>query len=141
MEISEIKDFTENYFQQLRLLMQVLNDSIPFNKEKLDNVIQDSNSHLFVLKNKEEIIGCYTICLFHSPTGRKASIEDVVISPSYQGRHLGRKLIEHAISQLREYAPVQVQLTSRPSRIAANALYSSAGFTHKDTNVYVLHID
>ncbi|MBP9987018.1 MAG: GNAT family N-acetyltransferase [Bacteroidales bacterium] len=35
---------------------------------------------------------------------------------------------------------IHVQLTSKPQRKAANALYLSLGFTQKETNVYVLDI-
>ena len=141
MEISEPKQFTEKQFQQIKQLMEVLDNSIPFHKEQLEDIIRDNNSHLFVLKDGEDIIGCCTVCVFHSPTGRKASIEDVVVSPSFQGRHLGRRLMDYALSWLRGQAPVHIQLTSRPVRTAANALYASLGFLRKETNVYTLRIE
>ncbi len=32
--------------------------------------------------------------MFDTPTGRKASVEDVVVNPECSGQHIGRKLME-----------------------------------------------
>jgi ribosomal protein S18 acetylase RimI-like enzyme len=40
------------------------------------------------------------------------------------------------IARARELGCKTVELTSRPSREAANHLYQSAGFERRDTNVY-----
>lgn len=140
IEIVELLQFTPQQFRVLKRLMEVLNPAIPFDEYKLQEVLDSADSHLYVMLCDEEIIACYTLCLFCSPTGRKADIEDVALLPEFQGQHLGRKLMEHALDQLRAYAPIQLQLTSRPSRIAANHLYKSIGLTPKDTNVYVLNL-
>ena len=44
--------------------------------------------------------------------------------------------MEYALEHLRETGASSVELTSRPSRIAANALYRSLGFKPRRTNVY-----
>ncbi len=106
--------------------------------EILSQVIKDA--FLFVAKDGERIAGCATLCPFVSPTGRKASIEDVVVNTEYRGRGIGRKLVVAAIEKAKEFSPVTIQLTSRPSRVAANRLYQSMGFTQKDTNFYYLKI-
>lgn len=140
MEISELKAFNEQEFEQVSQLMQVLDPTLPLTHEKLQDTVNHPTCHLYVMKDEESIIGCYTLCIFHSPTGKKASVEDVVVHTAYQGQHLGKVLLEHAIGQLKTMAPIHVQLTSRPSRVAANNLYRKMGFQPKETNVYVMNL-
>ena len=49
-------------------------------------------------------------------------------------------MIEKAIDFVRQTGNTTLMLTSRPSRVAANALYQSAGFERKETNVYKMKI-
>lgn len=84
--------------------------------------------------------GCATLCVFHSPTGTKASIEDVVVSSADRGQHLGKQLMEYVLEQAKAYAPIELHLTSNPMRVAANKLYQSLGFQKKETNCYQMMI-
>lgn len=99
-------------------------------------------SHFFaILGDDGHIIGCATLCVFDSPTGRKASVEDVVVSSSFRGRGLGGLLMRHVIDFAKtELHDVDVHLTSRPQRVAANQLYRQLGFRKRETNAYVLRI-
>lgn len=141
MKIEELTQFTPEAFLQIVQLMQQLSSRCVFTEAYLHATIDDPNSHLFVLTHEQRIIGCATLCLFHSPTGTKASVEDVVVASDYRGQHLGRELMAHLMSQARQYAPIDLHLTSKPTRIAANNLYQSLGFQRKETNVYRFHID
>lgn len=141
MEITELTSFTEQEYAEMKYLMQVLDPVCQLTVRQLMDTTSNPTSRLFVLRNEnQDIIGTYTLGLFSSPTGKKASIEDVVVHPDYQGQHLGQLLIENALSRLKEMAPIHVQLTSRPARVAANALYLKMGFNPKDTNVYIMDI-
>ena len=87
------------------------------------------------------ILGVATLCVYESPTGRKASVEDVVVSQACRGQHIGKRLMEHIITFARtNLADVDLCLTSRPHRVAANNLYRSLGFQPKETNVYKMPI-
>lgn len=87
------------------------------------------------------ILGVATLCVYESPTGRKASVEDVVVSQACRGQHIGKRLMEHIITYARtNLADVDLCLTSRPHRVAANNLYKSLGFQPKETNVYKMPI-
>lgn len=113
-----------------------LSDRVNFTQTDLILVLKDSNCHLYVVLDGERIIGCATLCVFHSPTGTKASIEDVVVSSAYRGQHLGKQLMEYVLEQAKTYAPMELHLTSNPMRVAANKLYQSLGFQKKETNCY-----
>ncbi len=82
------------------------------------------------------IVGVSTLAVFPIPTARRAWIEDVIVESSRNGEGIGRKLIEAMIARARELGCATVDLTSRPSREAANHLYESAGFERRETNVY-----
>lgn len=150
MEIQELQNYTQGQFEDLKQLMTELSDRVNFTQTDLMLVLKDSNCHLYVilesltpdpsLSGEGRIIGCATLCVFHSPTGTKASIEDVVVSSAYRGQHLGKQLMEYVLDQAKEYAPIELHLTSNPMRVAANKLYQSLGFQKKETNCYQMSI-
>lgn len=87
-------------------------------------------THFFAAVGDDgHVVGCAMLCVFDTPTGRKASVEDVVVNPACRGQHIGRKLIEHIIDFARlELGDVELHLTSNPRRVAANKLYRPVGF-------------
>ena len=140
MEIVELKNYTQAQFENLKMLMSELSDRVDFTLTDLMLVLKDCNCHLYVILDGERIVGCATLCIFHSPTGTKASIEDVVVSSAYRGQHLGKQLMEYVLEQAKAYAPIELHLTSNPKRVAANKLYQSIGFQKKETNCYQMSI-
>jgi ribosomal protein S18 acetylase RimI-like enzyme len=87
------------------------------------------------------IVGSLTLALFRIPTGVRAWIEDVVVDSSMRGRGVGQALTTHALERARSAGARTVDLTSRPSREAANRLYQRMGFTERSTNVYRYSFD
>lgn len=140
MEIRELHNYTQAQFEDLKQLMSELSDRVNFTPTDLMLVLKDSNCHLYVVLDGERVIGCATLCVFHSPTGTKASIEDVVVSSSYRGQHLGKQLMKYVLEQAKAYAPIELHLTSNPMRVTANHLYQSLGFQRKETNCYQMTI-
>lgn len=140
MEIQELHNYTQAQFEDLKQLMSELSDRVNLTQTDLMLVLKDRNCHLYVVLDSERIIGCATLCVFHSPTGSKASIEDGVVSSSYRGQHLGKQLMEYVLEQAKTYAPIELHLTSNPMRVAANKLYQSLGFQKKKTNCYQMSI-
>lgn len=122
-------------------LMRQLDPLRTVTEEMLRNVVSAENSHLFVARDGMRIVGCATLCVYDSPTGRKASVEDVVVLDACRGRHLGRRLMEAVLEEARRHAPLEVHLTSRPSRAAANAMYARMGFALRETNAYRLDLN
>lgn len=137
MEISEVKSLTAGGISDLKRLMEELDPSIQVTAEMLQAAVGDPATHLFAAVEDSRIIGCASLCVSCSPTGAKGSIEDVVVGSAHRGRHIGRMLIEHILDYARrELSPIQIKLTSRPSREKANLLYQAAGFSKYETNVY-----
>ena len=140
MEIIELNTLKEQDIQDLLGLMEVLDGSIKVTPEILKAAAEAPETHLFAAVEDERIIGTASLCITHHPLGLKGSIEDVVVSPEARGRHIGRKLMEHIIEFARTLAPIELHLTSRPSREKANLLYQALGFRQHETNVYKMSL-
>lgn len=146
MKIVELNTLTDGQVERMQELMRQLDAEIGVTPGMLREAAESPATHLFAAVEEPAapdaaILGCASLCVFASPTGRKATIEDVVVDTGQRGRHIGRALIEHIIGYARtRLAPVEIHLTSRPHRVAANALYKAIGFKQKETNVYILHI-
>ncbi len=82
------------------------------------------------------IVGMLTLVTFRLPTGVRAWIEDVVVDSGSRGRGVGEALTQAAIELAAARGAQTVELTSRPSREAANRLYRRMGFEPRETNVY-----
>jgi ribosomal protein S18 acetylase RimI-like enzyme len=91
---------------------------------------------LFIARVDGQIVGSLTLATFRIPTGLRAWIEDVVVDDSARGHGVGAALNVAALDEARQRGAVTVDLTSRPSREAANKLYKKLGFVERETNVY-----
>lgn len=140
MNIIQLHSLTPEQIRNLLGLMKELNPEIKVTAEMLEAVVADPGARFFAAIGPDgHIVGTATLCVSHSPTGRKGGIEDVVVSSACRGQGLGRQLMEHIIGYARkEFSPIVLHLTSRPQRVAANRLYRSLGFQPYDTNVYKL---
>jgi ribosomal protein S18 acetylase RimI-like enzyme len=82
------------------------------------------------------IVGVSTLAVFPIPTGTRAWIEDVIVDEASSGQGIGAQLTQAMLDRARALGCVSVDLTSRPSREAANHLYEKLGFQTRATNVY-----
>ena len=120
-----------------RLTPQLSSSSPPPSREVLAEIIDSPATHLLVAEGDDgSVLGSLTLVLFRIPTGLRAWIEDVVVDGEARGRGVGEKLNRFAIDLAAEHGARSVDLTSRPSREAANRLYRRLGFEPRDTNVY-----
>lgn len=140
--IKELSALSETQLKNVLSLMKELTDEVVVTREMLFDTVNSSSSHFFAaLDEAGHIVGCATLCVYDSPTGKKASVEDVVVSSECRGQGLGRLLMEHLIDYARrELGDVDLHLTSRPHRVKANELYQRLGFEKRDTNAYVMRL-
>lgn len=127
-----------------RLLPQLTEAAPEWTEARISDTFlrPDSLNRLFLITDLGgRIAGMGTLCLTDAPTGRKAWIEDVVIDRSARGRGWSRILLAHLIAEARHLRAKSVNLTSRPARLAANALYRSMGMELRETNVYKLGLN
>ena len=137
VEITEATEVTAELVEAFeRLTPQLSSSNPPPSAEALEAVVTSDATRLLVARSDNAIVGSLTLVLVRIPTGLRAIIEDVVVDERSRGQGVGRALNEHALEVARAAGAVTVDLTSRPSREAANRLYLSLGFEVRDTNVY-----
>lgn len=119
-----------------RLVPQLSSSNPPPDREALGRIVGSEASHLLVARHGGRIVGTLTLVVFRIPTGVRAWIEDVVVDESARGEGVGAALNEAALVEARRLGAVTVDLTSRPTREAANRLYRRLGFVQRETNVY-----
>ena len=96
----------------------------------------DSTTQFMARLDDGSIVGVSTLATFPIPTNLRAWIEDVIVDEASNNQGIGRLLVDAMVERARELGAKTVDLTSRPSREAANHLYRKAGFELRDTNVY-----
>ena len=119
-----------------RLIPQLSSSNPPPTQEELAEIIAAPSTVLFIARLDEHIVGTLTLATFRIPTGVRAWIEDVVVDSAARGHGVGEALNQAAILEAHHRGAITVDLTSRPSREAANHLYQRIGFVARDTNVY-----
>ena len=137
MKIVKILEYSDDLLGALNELLPQLSSSAQLlTEEDLKEIISAESSHLFMAKGKEGYCGSLTLVVFKTPTGTRAWIEDVVVSEGMRGKGIGKMLISQAIETAKTHGAKKIDLTSSPTREAANALYQKLGFDFRDTNVY-----
>lgn len=140
VEIIEAVEVTPELVEAFARLIPQLSSSNPAPTETQLAAICESEASVLLLAIDREaddrILGSLTLAWFRIPTGVRAWIEDVVVDESARGRGVGELLNRAALDRARELGAKTVELTSRPSREAANRLYQRIGFVARDTNVY-----
>jgi ribosomal protein S18 acetylase RimI-like enzyme len=124
-----------------QLVPQLSQSSPPPGAAELAEMVQSPATDVLLARLQGEIVGTLTLVTFRIPTGVRAWIEDVVVDASARGHGVGDLLNRFALDLARTKGARTVELTSRPSREAANRLYRRIGFQARDTNVYRFSFD
>lgn len=119
-----------------RLIPQLSSSNPPPTAAELTALVSSDASTLFIARVDGQIVGSLTLAMFRIPTGIRAWIEDVVVDSSARGHGVGEALNLAALEHAKKNGAITVDLTSRPSREAANRLYQRIGFKARETNVY-----
>ena len=120
-----------------RLVPQLSKSNPPPTLGQLHEIVQSDAADLFVAHADDgAVLGSATLVTFRIPTGMRAWIEDVVVDDNARGQGVAAALTQAMLERARARGCVTVDLTSRPSREAANRLYQKLGFAQRETNVY-----
>jgi len=145
VQIIEAAEVTPELVAAFERLIPQLSSSNPAPTEtELAAICESEASVLLIAIDRDaddRILGSLTLAWFRIPTGVRAWIEDVVVDEQARGHGVGELLNRAALDRARALGAKTVELTSRPSREAANRLYQRIGFVARDTNVYRYNLD
>jgi GNAT superfamily N-acetyltransferase len=119
-----------------RLLPQLSRNATPPDADALTRLVEWPGTRLLAAHLDGRLTGVLTLVMFPIPTGLRAWIEDVVVDESGRGQGVGAALAKEALRLAQAAGARTIDLTSRPSRAAANRLYERLGFQLRDSNVY-----
>jgi ribosomal protein S18 acetylase RimI-like enzyme len=141
--VERCESVTDELVEAMALLVpQLSSSSPPPDRDALERIVAGEATHLLVAREGDgpglggSIVGSMTLVVFAIPTGVRAWIEDVVVDGAARGRGVGEELNRRALELAASLGARTVDLTSRPTREAANRLYRRLGFEQRETNVY-----
>ena len=138
LRVEEVMDASVDVEDAVRRLLPQLSDSAPpLVTQDLEEIVASPATRLLVVRDERgDIHGMLTLVLARLPTGMRARIEDVVVDERARGRGAGELLMRKALELAEDAGAQTVDLTSAPTREAANRLYQRLGFEPRETNLY-----
>jgi len=136
MKVGELLAFSLQDLADLDALMHELSATSFCNEVLLNNALSDANVHVYVIRDEGHIVATGTLCIKHTLEFTIADIESVVVSSKCRGRGYGKELMTAMIEAAKKMNVHHIQLTSNPTRVAANQLYQELGFERYETNCY-----
>src|SRR2546426_47225 len=115
-----------------RLIPQLSRSAAVPTPDLIREIVEAQANTVLIARDRREngrIVGLVTLVVFRIPTGMRAWIEDVVVDEAVRGRGVGEALSLEAVRRAVELGARTVELTSRPSREAANRLYERLGLS------------
>ncbi len=142
LDVEVLSEVTDEVVQAFgRLLPQLSRSAPPLDAAALSAIVSAEASTVLIARVGDQIVGTLTLVTFPIPTGVRAWIEDVVVDEAargkeFGGRRVGEALTIEAIGIARQSGARTVDLTTRPSRVAAGKLYERLGFVQRDSRLY-----
>lgn len=137
VSIEIVTQVTDELIKAWEVLLPQLSKSTPtLHRSDLEQIVADCAVTLFMARVDGEYMGSLSLAIFRIPDGLRAWIESVVVDERARGRGIGNALNRAAIAYATEREVKSIDLTSRPSREAANRLYRRLGFEQRESNVY-----
>lgn len=137
--IREISDPTDPLLPSLvALLPQLSSQAQTPSNGYIANLLSQGCITFLVAADEQTVYGTTTLVTYSTLTGVRCRIEDVVVSEEARGHGLGQQLTAKAVDLARNSGARTIDLTSRPHREAANAMYRKMGFEIRNSNSYRL---
>ena len=136
-EIETITAITPSMADSIAQLVGQLSSSANApTQDELETIVNAPGTVLLAVRQSGRLVGMLTLVMFAIPTGLRAIIEDVVVDERYRGQGVAQALTKKALVLAEAAGARTIDLTSRPSREAANRLYQKLGFQKRDSNLY-----
>ena len=112
-------------------------------QEIFRRVARDANHQIYVASADRELVGTFTLLIVNHLSHRGARsliVEDVVVNTNWQGKGVGRQMMEFAVAQGKRLHCYKLVLSSGLARERAHELYEHLGF-HKHGFSFLLPLD
>ncbi|MEV5199303.1 GNAT family N-acetyltransferase [Streptomyces sp. NPDC053720] len=137
VEVRVVREATDEVVEAIaRLLPQLSSTAGTPDAESVARLLRSDANTLLLARVDGRAVGMLTLIVFPLPSGLRGRIEDVVVDEAARGHGVGAALTEEALRLADAAGARTVDLTSRPSRQAANRLYERLGFQARDSTVH-----
>jgi ribosomal protein S18 acetylase RimI-like enzyme len=141
VQVSAVREIDDEVVKAFERLLPQLSRSAPApTRDDLERLVSWPGNTQLIARVDGVISGALTLVIFPIPTGTRAWIEDVVVDESARGQGVGAALTQEAVRLAHSQGARTVDLTSRPSRVAANRLYERLGFEVRDSKLFRLSL-
>jgi ribosomal protein S18 acetylase RimI-like enzyme len=143
LRVAQVTEVTDEVVAAIVALLPQLSASAPPpSRADIEEIVSSPATVLLVARDDSDaIVGTLTLAFFRIPSGVRAWIEDVIVDDAARGQGAGEALTLFALEVATAAGARTVELTSRPSRAAANRLYQRLGFKTRETNLYRIALD
>jgi ribosomal protein S18 acetylase RimI-like enzyme len=141
IEIEKVQNLDERTAADIQRLHSQVSSSPAPSADEIRSIASNPGTTLLVARERggsRAVVGMLSVVSFRIPSGLRVWIEDVVVDQTARRRGIGEALNSAAIDYASSLGARTIDLTSRPSRTAANQLYLKLGFERRETNVYRL---
>jgi GNAT superfamily N-acetyltransferase len=100
-------------------------------REQFSRLRQYPSYRVFVAETEGTLAGTYALIILDNLAKRGACaavVEDVAVLPAFQGRGIGRAMMEHAREECRRAGCYKMTLSSNLAREGAHRFYDALGF-------------
>jgi GNAT superfamily N-acetyltransferase len=97
----------------------------------LKRIEQYPNYKVFVAETEGQIAGTFALLIMDNLAHRGARsglVEDVGVLPSFQGKGIGKEMMQFAMNRCKEHGCYKMALSSNEARTDAHKFYESLGF-------------
>ncbi|WP_314146727.1 GNAT family N-acetyltransferase [uncultured Leifsonia sp.] len=126
----------DEVMEAVQRLLPQLSGSAVADPAVVASVVESAPTSLFVARLDGRIVGMASLVVYPLVTGMRGHVDDVVVDESARGHGCARALLQRLIEEAERNGVRSLELTSRPSRAAAIALYESVGFVRRETGVF-----
>ena len=134
-----IRAIEENDVDSVTSLLQSLSNTVDTDPIKFANFVRtlSSNQHILVLEEDNVVFGIGTLFLEKKIIhhfGTVGHIEDIVISPSHQGKGYGKILVQHLVQLAKQEKCYKCILNCDKKNVA---FYTKCGFHSKSEQMAI----
>jgi len=139
-----LTEVTEEHLDALYELYQEISEETPLSKElagdRLRSIRAQHYYRVYLGFLEGQPVCTYSILIAPNLNhGGKpwAVVENVVVSRAWQGRGLGRTMMEHAMAQAVYEGCYKLALSSNAKRVGAHIFYEKLGFVRAGVSFYI----